>query len=151
MVGTTELESVTSCMSSKRSNQLSYAPVNNGYHTKNSRACQAFCTVYERLFCRKMYFLHKCVRRGRKRACGSKLGEKMTCERERGMHGGRLLEKIELESRQSSLKTGASDLGNARARQLLAFAKTRRTADGHAGAKTDRLWGNTRPQSSGVS
>ena len=25
-VGTTELESVTSCMSSKRSNQLSYAP-----------------------------------------------------------------------------------------------------------------------------
>lgn len=27
MVGTTELESVTSCMSSKRSNQLSYAPV----------------------------------------------------------------------------------------------------------------------------
>ncbi len=29
MVGTTELESVTSCMSSKRSNQLSYAPVEN--------------------------------------------------------------------------------------------------------------------------
>ena len=27
VVGTTELESVTSCMSSKRSNQLSYAPV----------------------------------------------------------------------------------------------------------------------------
>ena len=27
MVGTTELESVTSCMSSKRSNRLSYAPV----------------------------------------------------------------------------------------------------------------------------
>ena len=26
LVGTTELESVTSCMSSKRSNQLSYAP-----------------------------------------------------------------------------------------------------------------------------
>ena len=31
MVGTTELESVTSCMSSKRSNQLSYAPIDNGY------------------------------------------------------------------------------------------------------------------------
>ena len=29
LVGTTELESVTSCMSSKRSNQLSYAPVDN--------------------------------------------------------------------------------------------------------------------------
>ena len=29
MVGTTELESVTSCMSSKRSNQLSYAPAYN--------------------------------------------------------------------------------------------------------------------------
>ena len=29
MVGTTELESVTSCMSSKRSNQLSYAPADN--------------------------------------------------------------------------------------------------------------------------
>ena len=28
MVGTTELESVTSCLSSRRSNQLSYAPVN---------------------------------------------------------------------------------------------------------------------------
>ena len=28
MVGTAELESATSCMSSKRSNQLSYAPVN---------------------------------------------------------------------------------------------------------------------------
>ena len=27
MVGTAELESATSCMSSKRSNQLSYAPV----------------------------------------------------------------------------------------------------------------------------
>ena len=27
VVGTTELESVTSCMSSKRSNQLSYAPM----------------------------------------------------------------------------------------------------------------------------
>ena len=27
LVGTTELESVTSCMSSKRSNQLSYAPI----------------------------------------------------------------------------------------------------------------------------
>ena len=29
LVGTTELESVISCMSSKRSNQLSYAPVDN--------------------------------------------------------------------------------------------------------------------------
>ena len=29
MVGTAELESATSCMSSKRSNQLSYAPVHN--------------------------------------------------------------------------------------------------------------------------
>ncbi len=30
MVGTAELESATSCMSSKRSNQLSYAPMRNG-------------------------------------------------------------------------------------------------------------------------
>ena len=29
MVGTAELESATSCMSSKRSNQLSYAPINS--------------------------------------------------------------------------------------------------------------------------
>ena len=46
LVGTTELESVTSCMSSKRSNQLSYAPVNNAYHTKNSCVCQAFCAGF---------------------------------------------------------------------------------------------------------
>ena len=45
MVGTTELESVTSCMSSKRSNQLSYAPVDNDYHTPIPRACQAFLHV----------------------------------------------------------------------------------------------------------
>ncbi len=59
MVGTTELESVTSCMSSKRSNLLSYAPMDNGYHTKKSRACQAFCTVYARIFCRRCEFFRK--------------------------------------------------------------------------------------------
>ena len=50
LVGTTELESVTSCMSSKRSNQLSYAPVNNGYNTKKTYACQAFCAEKLRYF-----------------------------------------------------------------------------------------------------
>ena len=46
VVGTAELESATSCMSSKRSNQLSYAPVNNGnmipktpHSVKRKRAC----------------------------------------------------------------------------------------------------------------
>ena len=45
VVGTTELESVTSCMSSKRSNQLSYAPVNGKYRAYYNRIlleCQAF-------------------------------------------------------------------------------------------------------------
>lgn len=35
MVGTAELESATSCMSSKRSNQLSYAPAKLFYDTLN--------------------------------------------------------------------------------------------------------------------
>lgn len=42
-LGTTEVESVTSCMSSKRSNQLSYAPISNAiYYTLYFSDCQQF-------------------------------------------------------------------------------------------------------------
>ena len=44
MVGTTGLEPVTSCMSSKRSNQLSYAPAKLLYYNSFSKAMQVFFT-----------------------------------------------------------------------------------------------------------
>ena len=37
MVGSTELESVTSCVSSRRSNQLSYEPNISLYHVPQTR------------------------------------------------------------------------------------------------------------------
>ncbi len=45
MVGTAELESATSCMSSKRSNQLSYAPVSNSYFNSLIKTLQAILQV----------------------------------------------------------------------------------------------------------
>ena len=54
MVGTTELESVTFCMSSKRSNQLSYAPVNQPYyHNLIFLSCQHFLCKEYKIFLKK--------------------------------------------------------------------------------------------------
>ena len=49
LVGTAELESATSCMSSKRSNQLSYAPVKYIYFNNFKRTLQA-------IYCYKVLF-----------------------------------------------------------------------------------------------
>ena len=55
MVGTTELESVTFCMSSKRSNQLSYAPVNQlYYHNLIFLSCQHFLCKEYKIFLKKV-------------------------------------------------------------------------------------------------
>ena len=70
MVGTTELESVTFCMSSKRSNQLSYAPVNQlYYHNLIFLSCQHFLCKEYKIFLKK--FLKPCHSEGAERPRGS--------------------------------------------------------------------------------
>ena len=63
MVGTTELESVTSCMSSKRSNQLSYAPMDNAYHTPIQSSCQAIPRRIIQIFQITAFFEFSCSMR----------------------------------------------------------------------------------------
>ena len=57
MVGTTELESVTSCMSSKRSNQLSYAPVvTTAIILKIHALVKHSAPIMEDFFAEKLFF-----------------------------------------------------------------------------------------------